>query len=434
MKDRLPATLRLYRLISAAARPAVAFLLARRLKRGKEHRHRLRERRGQTHLRRPPGPLIWIHGASVGELMSVLPLIERINARALNVLVTSGTVTSSVVAEQRLPKGTIHQFVPLDLRSYVRRFLDHWQPDLVLFVESDLWPNIIIETSRRGLPMILINGRMSENSFRRWRRFSGTIANLVGRFDLCLARTPMDAERLGELGAPDVRTTGNLKLDVPAQPADARQLKELQLALARRPVIAAASTHPGEEELMIAAHTRLRDEFPGLLTIIAPRHPERGNGIANLAKTAGLNVRFRSRGELPKRSSDIYIADTLGELGLIYRVTPAVFIGGSLVEHGGQNPIEAAKLGAAVLHGPHVSNFTEIYAALGGAQGAEVVSDGEGLVKSFGKLLRDPEMRAGMAKAGQTTVNALGGALEKTLQSINPYLMQLQLRQQADHA
>ena len=434
MSDSLPVALRLYRLFSTAATPFTPLLLAQRLKKGKEHRLRFGERRGEARMERPPGPLVWLHGASVGELASVLPLIERISARDVNMLVTTGTVTSGGLAEQRLPRGVAHQFVPLDVPRFVRRFLDHWQPDLALFVESDLWPNMVIETSRRGVPMILVNGRLSENSFNRWNNLPSTIVNLLQRFDLCLARTPADAERFGELGAPNIVITGNLKLDVPAPSADVERLKDLQMAIGRRPVMAAASTHAGEEELIIATHQRLRATFPGLLMMIAPRHPERGPAIAERIKAAGLHAVLRSQGELPKRSTDIYVADTMGELGLLYRLAPVVFIGGSLIEHGGQNPIEAAKLGAAIVHGPHVWNFAEIYAALGEAHGAELVTDGERLTAAMAALMAQPGLRTRIAGAGKTTVEGLSGALERTLHALDPYLMQLQLRQRADHA
>jgi 3-deoxy-D-manno-octulosonic-acid transferase len=434
VSDRLPAALRAYRLFSAAATPLTPLLLARRMRRGKEHRLRLSERRGVSVMARPPGPLVWLHGASVGELISVLPLIERIRAREVSVLVTSGTVTSGGLAEQRLPRGVIHQFVPLDVPIYVRRFLDHWQPDLALFVESDLWPNIMIETSLRGVPMILVNGRLSENSFRRWRYLPATIVSLLGRLDLCLARTPADAERLSELGAPHVVTAGDLKLDGPAPPADPAKLAALQSAIGSRPVIAATSTHAGEETAMIEAHRRLRANFPGLLTLIVPRHPERGAAVAQIAWAGGLKARLRSRGELPDATTDIYVADTVGELGLIYRLAPIVFVGGSLVGHGGQNPIEPAKLGAAILHGPHVWNFAEIYAALDQAHGAEPVADASKLSASFAALLARSDARARVADAARATVENLSGALERTLQSLDPYLMQLRLRQRADNA
>jgi 3-deoxy-D-manno-octulosonic-acid transferase len=434
VSDRLPAVLHAYRLFSMAATPFTALLLERRLRRGKEHRLRLPERRGLSVMARPPGPLVWLHGASIGELISVLPLIERIHASEVSVLVTSGTVSSGGLAKQRLPRGVIHQFVPLDVPMFVRRFLDHWQPDLALFVESDLWPNIMIETSRRGVPMMLINGRLSENSFRRWRYLPVTIGDLLRRLDLCLARTPADAQRFGDLGAPRVVTTGDLKLDGPAPPADRVKLAALQSAVAGRPIIAAASTHAGEETAMIDAHRRLRTNFLSLLTLIAPRHPERGVGVGDIARAAGLRVRLRSRGELPDATTDVYVADTFGELGLIYRLAPIVFVGGSLVKHGGQNPIEPAKLGAAILHGPHVWNFAEIYAALDQAHGAEPVADASKLTASFGTLLTQAEARSRIADAARTTVEALGGGLERTLKSLDPYLMQLRLRQRADNA
>lgn len=434
MSSKLPAALRAYRLLSAAAGPLTPLFLARRLKRGKEHGGRLAERRGLARMGRPDGPLVWLHAASVGELSSVLPLIERLRARGLGVLVTTGTVTSSGLAEQRLPRGAIHQFMPLDVPRFVRRFLDHWRPDLALIVEQDLWPNMILEASTRGVPMILVNARLSERSFQRWTYLRGTIVDLLQRFDLCLAGTPVDAERLTTLGAPRIITAGNLKLDVPAPPADEKKLTTLKDALAMRPLIAAASTHPGEEGAVIEAHCRLRGNFPGLLTVIAPRHPERGPGVVELAAAAGLKAASRSRGERLGDTTDIYVADTMGELGLIYRLAPVVFIGGSLVKHGGQNPIEAAKLGAAILHGPHVFNFAEIYDALDAAHGAELVADADRLTASFGAWLSNAAERERAAAAARKTVDALGGALERTMQSLEPYLMQLQLRGRNGHA
>jgi len=349
-------------------------------------------------------------------------------------LVTTGTVTSGGLAEQRLPRGVIHQFLPVDVPRYMRRFLDYWKPDLAMFVESDLWPNMVIEASKRSVPMILVNGRLSENSFRRWRLLPKTIVNLLQRLDLCLAGTPGDAERLIELGAPRVINTGNLKLDVPAPAAEPAKLQALQDAVGGRPVIAAASTHAGEEGIVIEAHKRLRGNFRGLLTIIAPRHPERGPGVVEIASAAGLKTAQRSRGELPSPTTDIYVADTMGELGLLYRVTPVVFMGGSLVSHGGQNPIEPAKLGAAILHGPHVWNFAEIYSALDAARGAELVNDAKQLTAGLAAWLGDETARQQAAKIAHTTVDTLGGALERTLQSLDPYLMQLQLRQRAHYA
>jgi 3-deoxy-D-manno-octulosonic-acid transferase len=429
--DRLPFALRLYQFASFAAAPVAPRVLARRLERGKEHPTRLAERRGEAGEPRPDGPLIWVHGASVGEMLAVVPLIERLRARDFAVLVTTGTVTSAALAEHRLPAGALHQFIPLDAPRFVGRFLDHWRPDLALFVESDLWPNLILETGRRRIPMIMVNGRLSERSYRRWRRLPRAIAALLARFDLCLTQSVADAQRYMELGAPRVTSTGNLKLDAPAPPVNDAMLRQLKLTIGIRPVIAAASTHEGEESAMIAAHQKLRDKHPALLTVIAPRHPQRGEAIAEIAKTAGLNVGLRSRGDEPKQSVDIYIADTLGELGLIYRLTPIVFMGGSLISHGGQNPIEALRLGAAVVHGPHISNFAEIYTTLDDAGGAKRVDDEEALTTQLGEWLRNPSARNAVADAGAKVVKQLGGALDRTLAALDPYLVQLRLEQRA---
>ncbi len=425
MAERLPAALRVYRLLSAAATPVTPALLSYRLWRGKEEAQRVRERQGQATLARPPGPLVWMHGASVGEMLALIPLIEHIGARQCAVLVTSGTVTSAQLAERRLPPGAVHQFVPLDTPRFVARFLDHWRPDLALLAESDLWPNLILASAARGIPLILVNGRVSERSFRRWRLLHGTIASLLRRFDLCLAQSADDAFRYAELGAPRISTTGNIKLDAPAPPVDAAALAALEAAIAGRPVIAATSTHPGEEEALLQAHRKLRQSFPALLAIVAPRHPERGRAIADIARSAGLRVVQRSDRALPKPDTDLYLVDTLGELGLIYRLAPIVFIGGSLVGHGGQNPIEAAKLGAAILHGPHVWNFADIYAALDAAHGAEQIPDAGKLAARISTWLEDASARQAAAATARRTVDALCGALERTLSALDPYFVAL---------
>lgn len=427
MSGRLPLSLTAYRLLTRSATPLANRLLAYRLSRGKEHPARIAERRGETQVARPAGSLVWVHGASVGEITAAIPLIERIKARGLGVLATSGTVTSAGIARQRLPHGAIHQFTPLDTPSFVSRFLDHWKPDLALFVESDLWPNMIMSAAARGIPLILINGRLSERSFKRWRRMPGTIEALLQRFDLCLVRSPSDAKHFSELGAPRISVVGNLKLDVPQLPVDEGRLKQLAAAIAGRTVFAAASTHPGEELAMMEVHRRLKPAHPDLVTVIAPRHPERGAEVAAIAEAAGLGTVLRSAGKLPNKTTDVYVFDTVGELGIVYRLAPVVFMGGSLVSHGGQNPIEAIKLGAAILHGPFISNFAEIYAALDGAKGADLVGDADRVATRAGAWLGDNEERRRVVAAGQRTVESLGGALERTLTALDPYLLQLRL-------
>jgi len=427
--NTLPLALRAYQLGSALGTPIASQLLARRQKRGKEHPERLRERLGQPSMPRPKGPLVWVHGASVGEMLAAIALIERLRAQDFAVLVTSGTVTSAALAEQRLPNGVTHQFIPLDAPRFVRRFLDHWRPGLALFVESDLWPNLICSSAKRKIPMIIINGRLSERSFKRWRRVPGVIAALLNQFDLCLAQSATDAERYAKLGAPRVSATGNLKLDVPALPADEAALRRLKDIVGKRPVMLAASTHAGEEAAVIGAHRRLRAKFPSLLTIVVPRHPARGESIAEEAKGAGLSVALRSRRAQPMPDIGIYIADTLGELGLMYRLAPIVFMGGSLASHGGQNPIEAIRLGAAIIHGSQVWNFAEIYAALDAARGAQPVADEEALATRLGAWLADPAARQAAADAAAATIKKLSGALERTWTALDPYLIQLRLEE-----
>lgn len=428
MSERLPLTLRTYRRLANMATPLLPMLQSYRLRNGKEQKGRLRERRGEPGFERPDGSLVWFHAASVGEMLAVVPVVEHVLDSGFSALVTSGTVTSAQLAQWRLPPETIHQFVPMDAPRYVARFLDHWQPDLALFAESDLWPNLIAAAVERNVPMILINGRMSDRSYARWRRMPKTIGAVLHHFDLCLVQSVSDAERYGVLGAPRVSTTGNLKLDVPAPPADDDALAAMQACVQGRPVIAAASTHPGEEAFLIEAHLALRQTFPGLLTVVAPRHPERGAGILQIAGAVGLNAVARSHGYLPDRGTDVYVADTIGELGLIYRIAPIVFMGGSLVRHGGQNPIEPAKLGAAILHGPHVWNFTEIYDALDRADGAAEVSDAGKLQSHIGAWLTDAPARRAAADAALATVEGLAGARGRTLAALEPYLMTLRLQ------
>src|SRR5215210_3420186 len=425
MAERPPLSFAIYRGLTSAATPVAPLWLAHRLRQQKEHPERLCERYGTATHARPAGPLVWVHGASVGEMLSAIPLIKRMRTERLNVLVTSGTLTSGWLAGQRLPGGVVHQFVPLDIPRFVSRFLDFWRPNLGIFVEFDLWPNIIMAASERGTPLAIVNGKLSERSFERWRKTPRMISALLRRFDLCLAQSQSDAERYRQLGAPRIIMTGNLKLDVPPPSADPARLVELRTATAGRIVIAAASTHPGEEEAVIEAHRRLKQIYPALLTIVAPRHPERGPAVRDIVEKSGLQVALRSCKELPVPETDIYVADTLGELGILYRIASIVLIGGSLVQHGGQNPIEAAKLGAAILHGPHVWNFAEIYSTLDRANGASEITDADKLGGRIAAWLMDPGARQAAAEAGLRTVEGLAGARNRTLAALEPYLLQL---------
>src|SRR6202165_5808150 len=292
MASSLPMSLRVYQRLSAAVVPLAPALIKRRLKLGKEDSTRVGERRGMSDDVRPHGPLVWMHGASVGEVLAAAALIDRLRALNLRILLTSGTVTSAAIVAKRFPPDVIHQYVPYDSPRYVARFLDHWRPSVSLFIESDLCPNLILASAARRLPMVLINGRMSQRSFPRWRRVTGTIAALLGRFDVCLAQSHVDAERFAALGSRNVITTGNLKLDVPAPPADPAKLERLMAVTRGRAIIVAAATPPGGEAILIGAHRTLAGFFPQLLSVIVPRHPDRGDAIARQIAASGPHAAF----------------------------------------------------------------------------------------------------------------------------------------------
>jgi 3-deoxy-D-manno-octulosonic-acid transferase len=417
-------SLKAYRLVTQLAAPVAPLLLAWRTRRGKEEPDRRDERYGLANVPRPSGFLAWFHAASVGEVNAALPVIDAIARERpeLRILLTTATVTSARLARTRLPKGALHQFVPLDRQSYIRRFLEHWRPDLAVLVESEIWPNLVLDTKAAGIPLLLINGRLSTASFRSWRRRPGMSRPLFRAFDLVLAQNDSLAERFAQLGAPHSHNVGNLKADAPPPPVDETHRRRLAAAASGRKVWLAASTHAGEDEVIATAHGLMKGALPDLLTIIVPRHPERGPVIADKLKEMGLTVTLRSGGGLPDSGTDIYIADTIGELGLFYALTPVAFIGGSLVPRGGQNPVEAIKLGAAVVTGPNWLNFSDSYAQLLKAGGAKEVSDAESLAVAVLGLLQEERARADMTARAETAVAAMSGALPRTLEALAPYL------------
>ena len=417
----LPLGLHVYRCLTTALGPAAPLLLRQRLQRGKEDPARIGERLGRTSVARPPGQLIWIHGASVGECLAALPLIEALmKAPERTLLVTSGTVTSARLMAERLPPGVIHQYTPLDTPSAVTRFLDHWQPAAALFVDSEIWPNMVTIAHARGIRLVLINGRMSERSFSGWRNAKQSAAALLSRYDLCLAQDRESAERLRSLGASHVEISGSLKADAPPLPVDSAQLEAMRQTIGRRPVLLAAQTHPGENETILPVHDALRRTHPDLLTIIAPRHPERGAEIAMLCGTR--SACRRSEGAIPTNDTAIYIADTIGELGLFYRLATFAFVGGSLISHGGQNPLEPARLGCAVLAGPHTENFTDAYDAIFAAQGDGRVCSSAEIISLAGRLLDNPAEARTMADAAARGAETLGGAVELTRAAVEALL------------
>jgi 3-deoxy-D-manno-octulosonic-acid transferase len=417
-------TLKAYRAFTKLAVPLAPLILDWRTRRGKEEIDRRPERYGESSAPRPSGFLAWFHAASVGEANAALPVIDTIVAEhpEVKILLTTGTVTSAQLARSRLPKGALHQYIPLDNQGFMRRFLAHWHPDLAVLVESEIWPNLVLETKSRGTPLLLINARMSTPSFRRWRRRPGMSRPIFSAFDLILAQSDVLAERFTQLGALHALDAGNLKADAPPPPADLPGRRRLATALSGRTVFLAASTHPGEEDIIGAAHLKMKSKTADLLTIIVPRHPERGPAIADQLKGANLKVSLRSQGALPEPGTDIYIADTIGELGLFYALAPVAFVGGSLVRRGGQNPVEPIKLGAAVLTGPNWQNFRDSYAELLRAGGAREVANADSLAEAAVSLLTDIETRRLMTLRAEAAIAAMSGALPRTLAALAPYL------------
>jgi 3-deoxy-D-manno-octulosonic-acid transferase len=416
--------LKAYRALTTLAAPFAPLILAWRLKRGKEEPGRRPERYGLASAPRPSGFLIWFHAASVGEANAALPVIETIAAdrSEIRMLLTSGTVTSARLARARLPRGVLHQYVPLDNPVFVQRFLNYWRPDLAVLVESEIWPNLVLETKARDVPLVLINGRMSRASYRRWRRRPSLSRPLFSAFDLVLAQNVILAERFAQLGVARTLDVGNLKADAPPPPVDLSGRRKLDAALQGRTVWLAASTHQGEDETVMAAHLKIKTARPDLLTIIVPRHPERGPLIAEQLRAANLKVALRSAGELPGPDTDIYVADTIGELGLFYALAPVAFVGGSLAERGGQNPVEAIKLGAAVLTGPNWQNFRDSYRELLGTGGALEIRNAASLAEAVLALLDDDNARRAMTESASRAIAAMGGALPRTLADLERYL------------
>ena len=401
--------LRLWSGFSNLAVPALRVALARRARRGKELPARLAERRGIASRPRPAGKLLWLHAASVGEAVSLLPLLRALPP-SLHVLFTTGTVTSAHLLAERLPAlgleaRVIHQFAPVDVAAWVRRFLAHWRPDAVAFVESELWPHMIAQAASRGKPLMLLNGRMSERSLRGWLRAPWLARRLIGAFDRIFAQSEADAARFLRLGGRQVEAAGNLKFCADPLPADEGAVADLRQALAERAVWLAASTHRGEEEIIARVHRRLLGEFPDLLTIIVPRHPGRGSEIA-----AALAAPQRSRHPAPP-AGGLWIADSMGELGLFYRAVGVVFMGKSLGAeagsraYGGQNPLEPARLGCAVAIGPEHGNFDEAVALLRKAGGLAPVSGEAGLAAWVGAMLREPALAAAMGAAARNALD-----------------------------
>jgi 3-deoxy-D-manno-octulosonic-acid transferase len=422
MADRAPFLVAAYRGLARLLTPLFNLLFLLRSRSGKEIAARKGERFGRARLPRPPGRLVWIHAASVGETMSVLPLIERLVAEKAAVLLTTVTVTAAELAEKRLPEGALHQFVPYDAPGPIRRFLAHWSPDLAMVVESEIWPCLFEEMRRRDIPFVLVNGRLSDGSRRNWSRLPRVARYIFGCLDLVLAQSKADAARFRKLGCARVEVPGNLKFDAAAPAADEAEVGRLRAMIGARPVWLAALTHPGEEEIALAAHRELRAEFADLLLVLVPRHPARADAVAEMLRGQGEKVARRSMGENIAGSTSVYLGDTLGEMGLYYRLAPVTFLGGSFNDAGGHNPVEAALAGSALVSGPNVSNARAVYKDFWISDAAKRAATAEELTERVALLLREPDRARQQADRAGALVAAGRGALAKTMAHLKPFL------------
>ncbi|NBX66118.1 MAG: 3-deoxy-D-manno-octulosonic acid transferase [Proteobacteria bacterium] len=418
--------LRLYRLLVQTLVPLILLVLWVRARRGHEETAHLKERRGIPSLPKPNGKILWVHAASVGEMRSVLPLVQTLIEKNedLTCLITTVTVTAARLVRKAEHQRIIHQYAPYDHPHWVERFLKYWQPMAVLWVESELWPNGLQAIKARQVPLIMINGRLSARSADRWKRVPKTIRHILSHFDLCLAQSEEDGERLKILGAPRVVVAGNMKYAGKPLLFDEQSLEILRSQIGLRPTVLYASTHPGEEALAVSVHQTLAAQHPELLSIILPRHPKRGEDVAAIVDKEGLRYARRSRGDALARDVSVYVADTLGETGLFYRLCPVVFLGNSMVSipGGGHNPIEPAQLGCAMVYGPHMWNFAEIDKELRIAGGSLLVRDEKNLQMALHTLLTDEAKRKVLSEAARAFVARQNGVLDGVLALLRPLL------------
>lgn len=420
--------LRIYRGFGMMLYPFMGPFLRLRANKGKEDRKRRYERYGYPSAEKPSGPIVWFHAASVGESMAIIPVVEHVNALGINTIMTTGTVTSAQIVRKRLPRGSFHQYVPLDLKPALERFLDHWQPDAAIFTESEIWPMTILELTQRNIPRILVNARMSDRSYKRWKNASGLAETLFENFSHVVAQSALDAERFRTLGARPVDISGNLKVDTNALPYEEFELNQLKTRMGKRPCWVAVSTHEGEEESVGKIHGALKKNIPNLLTIIVPRHPDRAPGVVAMLKENGLKVAQRSQNHAIEGSTDIYMGDTIGEMGLYLRLAQVAFVGKSLKSDGGQNPLEPAMTGTAIVSGKNVKNFRDAYKNLLEAGAVRLVADEKMLAANVEYLLRNPQEREKMQQAAFETINQMRGALKKTNRALDSYLFPLTVK------
>lgn len=418
--------IRMYNIMISVLYPLVIKrYIKKRQANGKEDIKRFHERIGRPQLKRPEGKLIWFHGASVGESISMLPLITKLleTYPDLHVMVTTGTTTSAELMGKRLPERAFHQYLPIDNPSFTSRFIKHWQPDLVLWFESDFWPAMLSSIKRKNIPLILVNGRISNKSFKRWQQFDFISKELLSCFTFCLGQSEEDAYRLRVLGAKDSMCLGNLKFAGLPIPVDQDKKADILSQINGRPVWCVSSTHNDEEFKIARFIKKLNETVPSLLTIIAPRHPHRGSEIREkLRDEFQLKTALRSANEKIKPDTEVYIADTIGELGIWYEICPLVFIGGSLIPHGGQNFMEPSRMRDAVVVGPHMHNFTDAMNRAKKADAIMQVNDVLDLEELVTQLLTNKDLLEAKRSLAYNWANGEAKVLDGIVEKVKGYI------------
>ncbi len=396
----------------------------KRKENGKEDVKRFNERIGRPRLKRPEGKLVWLHGASVGESVSMLPLIQRIleTYPDAHVIVTTGTVTSADVMNKRLPERAFHQFIPIDNPIFTTRFVKYWHPDVALWFESEFWPAMLSSIRHKNIPLILINGRISNKTYKRWQQFDFISKELLSCFTLCLGQSEEDAYRLRVLGARESLCLGNLKYAGLPLPIDQKAKTEMQQQISGRPVWLASSTHDDEEVRIAKVHKRLAEKIPGLLTIISPRHPQRGEEINRKISELDLTTALRSNEQQITETTDIYVADTIGEMGLWYDLANIVFIGGSLIPHGGQNFIEPSRVRDAVIVGPYMHNFTDAINRAKKADAVMQISDTAELEELVLQLMQQKELLEAKRSLAYNWANSEARVLDGIMDKVKGFI------------
>ena len=381
----------IYHILTFLLLPIYLVLLIIRVLKGKEEIKSISQRFGSTNKNRPQGTLIWIHAASVGESMVALTLIEGINSilPTVNILVTSGTISSASILKKKLPTNAIHQFLPLDNIIFVRKFLKSWQPILGIFIESELWPCLVIESSK-VCKLLLFNARISDRSFKSWGKFKSFFQLIMSHFSEIIVQSSVDLEKFRQLGISKAINLGNIKFSNKKLEVDQSKFSELLNHLIDKTIIVIASTHVEDEQVFFKIIKPIKALYPACYFILIPRHPERRNEINKMSQQLNLTVNFRSELDLPVLSDDLYIVDKLGEVGLFYNLAYISFVGGSF-KRGGHNVLEPAHFGNLIVFGPDMSNFRTIASEMIESNAAIQIRNEDHLLETLKHLLTGNE-------------------------------------------